>query len=133
MSAPKLSHIKETCLYVSNLETSRQFYEDIMGLERILFDPEKYLFLKVGKDALLLFDAEVSKKQTDLPAHFGKGQIHVAFEATIEDYEKWKKHLQKHQISIEFEKDWPKGGKSFYFRDPDNLCLEIVQPGIWGF
>ncbi len=133
MSAPKLSHIKETCLYVSDLERSRIFYEEILGLERILFDPEKYLFLKIGKDALLLFNADVSKNQSDLPAHYGSGELHVAFEATLEEYEKWKKHLKKHEISIEFEKDWPKGGKSFYFRDPDNLCLEIVQPGIWGF
>lgn len=133
MSAPQLSHIKETCLYVSNLEKSRDFYEGILGLERILFDPDKYLFLKIGKDALLLFNADASKNQADLPGHYGSGQLHVAFEATLEEYEKWKKHLENHQISIEFEKDWPKGGKSFYFRDPDNLCLEIVQPGIWGF
>lgn len=133
MPAPKLSHIKETCLYVQNLESSRKFYEEILGLERILFDPEKYLFLKIGRDVLLIFNAEVSKSQTELPAHDGSGRLHIAFESSVEEYENWKNHLKNHQISIEFEKDWPKGGKSFYFRDPDNLCLEIVQPGIWGF
>lgn len=133
MSAPRLSHIKETCLYVHNLEKSRIFYEEILGFQRILFDPEKYLFLKIGQDALLLFKADVSKNQTDIPAHFGSGQIHVAFESSKEEYDKWKNYLFANNISIEFEKEWPGGGKSFYFRDPDKLCLEIVQPGIWGF
>lgn len=131
MPAPKLHHIKETCLYVKDLEKSRFFYEEILGLERIVYDAEKYLFLKIGMDVLLLFNSESSSIQADLPSHEGYGRLHIAFETSVEEYKKWKKHLAKHQISIEFEKQWPRGGFSFYFRDPDDLCIEIIQPKVW--
>jgi len=131
--APSLTHIKETCLYVNNLETTRKFYEEIMGLQPMHYEPGKFLFIRIGQDMLLFFNAEESARQTTLPPHDGKGRQHIAFECPIEEYEAWKTHLTKHKIGIEFETDWPKGGKSFYFRDPDMLCLEIVQPGIWGF
>ena len=32
---------------------------------------------------------------------------------------------------IEARPDWPKGGKSIYFRDPDNHLLELVTRGTW--
>ncbi|HUH73809.1 MAG TPA: VOC family protein [Chitinophagales bacterium] len=133
MYPPQLSHIKETCLYVKDLEISRKFYEDILGLKRIHYQPDAHLFLKIGQDVLLLFNPNLSKEQKTPPSHYGSGELHIAFECSMEDYENWKTYLIEKEISIEFENDWPKGGKSLYFRDPDNLCLEIVQPGIWGF
>ena len=133
MYPPKLSHIKETCLYVKDLEISRKFYEEILGLERIHYEPNSYLFVKVGKDVLLLFNPEMSKEQNNLPTHYGSGELHIAFECSITEYENWKTYLTEKEVIIEFEKNWSRGGKSFYFRDPDHLCLEIVQPGIWNF
>jgi len=34
-------------------------------------------------------------------------------------------------IEIEQEVDWNIGMLSFYFRDPDNHLVEIVQAGFW--
>lgn len=133
MATPKIKQIKETCLYVKDIETSRHFYEEVLGLERIHYSENKHLFLKIGKDVLLLFNAKFTQNQTTPPSHDGGGRQHIAFEADLDQYELWKNHLIQHQIEIEFEQTWPKGGQSFYFRDPDGLCLEIVQPGIWGF
>ncbi len=130
---PGLHQIKETCLYVSDLDTTRSFYEDILGLEVIHYKPGRHLFFKVGKDVLLFFNPDATATDEELPPHHGKGEQHVAFECSKEEYEQWKLHLGRHQIEIEKEVDWPNGGKSFYFRDPERLCLEIVQPGIWGF
>lgn len=133
MTAPKINHIKETCLYVKDIEKSRYFYEEILGLERIHYKKDQHLFLKIGKNVLLLFNAQYTKNQTSPPPHDGEGRQHIAFETDIGQYSLWKQHLHRHQITIEQEQTWPNGGLSFYFRDPDNLCLEIVQPGIWGF
>ncbi len=133
MYPPKLHQIKETCLYVKDLEVSKAFYEGTLGLEIIRSHPNSFIFFRIGKDVLLLFNAKESKKQKNLPAHFGSGELHVAFECSEEEYEIWKTYLKTKEINIEYENLWPNGGKSFYFRDPDNLCLEIVQPGIWGF
>ena len=39
---------------------------------------------------------------------------------------------QGHGVSIEKEVEWPKGGKSLYFRDPTGNSVELVTPGVWG-
>jgi catechol 2,3-dioxygenase-like lactoylglutathione lyase family enzyme len=35
-------------------------------------------------------------------------------------------------VAIEQEMDWPRGGRSFYFRDPAGNSLELATPKIWG-
>ena len=32
---------------------------------------------------------------------------------------------------IEGRTDWPRGGRSIYFRDPDGHLGELATPGIW--
>ena len=131
--APELLNIKETCLYVRDLEATRKFYETVMGLQPIHYKTGRHLFFRIGSDVLLFFNAEATSTDEGLPRHFGSGEQHIAFECNSEDYERWKRYLLQNGVSIEQEVEWPKGGKSFYFRDPDNLCLEIVERGIWGF
>ena len=35
------------------------------------------------------------------------------------------------RIPIESRVDWPRGGHSIYFRDPDGRSVELATPGIW--
>jgi hypothetical protein len=35
-------------------------------------------------------------------------------------------------VAIEADFEWPKGGRSIYFRDPAGNCLEFAEPKIWG-
>jgi catechol 2,3-dioxygenase-like lactoylglutathione lyase family enzyme len=39
--------------------------------------------------------------------------------------------LQERGIAIESAVDWPRGGRSLYFRDPDRHLLELITPGCW--
>jgi catechol 2,3-dioxygenase-like lactoylglutathione lyase family enzyme len=34
-------------------------------------------------------------------------------------------------VAIESRMEWPRGGKSIYFRDPDGHLLEVLTPGVW--
>nr|WP_197998803.1 hypothetical protein [Gimesia aquarii] len=34
-------------------------------------------------------------------------------------------------IGIESRVNWPRGGESIYFRNPDNHVVELATPGIW--
>jgi hypothetical protein len=34
-------------------------------------------------------------------------------------------------VAIEQEVDWPRGGKSLYFRDPAGNSVELLTPGVW--
>lgn len=124
--------IKETCLYLKDLEKARQFYQDVLGLEVIHYLAEKHLFLRVGSSVLLCFNPEDSKLKESPPAHFGEGIQHFAFEIPLIEYEKAKIEILEKGIEIIDEVTWDSGMESFYFRDPEGNILEIIpDQGIW--
>jgi catechol 2,3-dioxygenase-like lactoylglutathione lyase family enzyme len=57
--------------------------------------------------------------------------LHVAFAIDADALAPWEAHLGTNDIAIEGRTDWPRGGKSIYFRDPDNHLLELATPGLW--
>ncbi|KAA9340628.1 VOC family protein [Adhaeribacter soli] len=123
--------IKETCLYVKDLDATRQFYAGKLGLEIIGEVENRHVFFRVGTSVLLCFIPEASKKGNHLPGHFGSGNLHVAFEVARDRYEDEKVIIKALGIEIEHEHEWPNNTKSFYFRDPDNHLLEVVMTGMW--
>jgi catechol 2,3-dioxygenase-like lactoylglutathione lyase family enzyme len=127
----QLQKIKETCLYVKDLERTQAFYNGLLGLPVISFKAGRHVFFRAGEDVLLCFLPEATKDDTHLPRHFGYGEQHFAFECKVGEYHKWKQNLKDLNIEIEHEEDWGRGFLSVYFRDPDNHCLEIVMPGMW--
>jgi catechol 2,3-dioxygenase-like lactoylglutathione lyase family enzyme len=126
----KINKIKETCLYVKDLEVSRKFYQDKLGLELIGKVENRHIFFRAGSSVLLCFIAEVTKHETLLP-HFASGHMHLAFEVSREEYNDWKDKIINEHIEILHEQEWKDHLKSFYFNDPDNHVLEIVQEGMW--
>ena len=127
----QFTHIKETCLYIHDLDKAQEFYHDKLGLPIIDREDGRYIFFRVGASVLLCFVPEKSKTQTNLPPHYGFGDIHLAFECNANDYQAWKNKLIAVGIEITHETTWKHGALSFYFQDPEGNVLEIVQPGIW--
>ncbi|MEX2235821.1 MAG: VOC family protein [Cyclobacteriaceae bacterium] len=124
--------IKETCLYIRDLEKAKSFYHELLGLPVISYLDRKHLFLRVGKSVLLLFNSEDSKKKRSPPPHFGGGKQHFAFEVEGKMYEACKSEIAGKGISIIDEITWASGKKSFYFNDPEGNVLEILPDnGIW--
>jgi catechol 2,3-dioxygenase-like lactoylglutathione lyase family enzyme len=66
-----------------------------------------------------------------IPPHDGSGPHHIAFAIAAADYPVWCARLNRLGITIESETKWERGGRSVYFRDPDNHLVELVTPGIW--
>ncbi|MCS6904361.1 MAG: VOC family protein [Bacteroidia bacterium] len=126
-----LVKIKETCIYVSDLERTKNFYHSLLELPVISFVPGKHVFFRAGSSVLLCFIAEDSRQKIVPPPHYGYGQLHFAFEVPPEKYEAAKAFVQSKGIAIEYEQNWPGGFHSFYFRDPDGHCLEVVPTGMW--
>ena len=91
-----IKKIKETCLYVSDLDASRSFYEGIMGLPVITIKEGRHIFFRAGEDVLLCFIAETTANDVHLPPHFAKGHQHFAFECAESDLNDWKQLLLKH-------------------------------------
>jgi catechol 2,3-dioxygenase-like lactoylglutathione lyase family enzyme len=126
------TRIKETCIYVSDLEKCKRFYHDILGLELISYLPGKHVFFNAGDSVLLCFNPEDSRAKKSPPAHFGGGKQHFAFEVRKSDYLEAKKEILEKGITIIDEVTWESGEQSFYFNDPEGNVLEIVPDrGIW--
>jgi len=126
-----IRQIAETCLYVSDLHRTKDFYHHKLGLPLIALVENRHVFFRAGSSVLLCFISEATKNDERLPRHFGQGQLHFAFEVPLKDYETWKSKIGSLDIEIEKEVEWRKDLFSFYFRDPDNHCVEIIMPGLW--
>lgn len=123
--------IKETCLYIHDLEKAKKFYHGKLGLEIIHYAEERHIFFRAGSSVLLCFNPNDSKNKTSPPAHFAEGNQHYAFEVSKEDYEQCKMHIRSLDIPIIDKLVWGSGQESFYFNDPENNVLEIVPEGVW--
>lgn len=127
----KFLKIKETCIYVRDLEKAKSFYTEVLELPLIHYLPGKHLFLKAGSSVLLLFNPEDSKTKTTPPAHYGGGKQHFAFEVEANQYHAVQEAIRSKGVLITDEVQW-KNAKSFYFNDPEGNVLEIVpDEGIW--
>ena len=124
--------IKETCLYIRDLEKARTFYHEVLELPVISYVEGRHLFLRAGQSVLLLFNPEDSRGKTSPPAHYGGGKQHFAFEVTSKNYAEAKEEISKKGIEIIDEITWESGKESFYFNDPEGNVLEVLpQSGIW--
>lgn len=130
--ADQLTFIKETVLYVQDVQKIHDWYTQTLGLPVVAFQPGELVFFRAGASMLLCFTPEKARTQTAVPPHFGGGNQHFAFEVPQEVYEAVKAELIEKGVALEHEHTWSNGGQSFYFRDPEQNALEVVQPGIWG-
>jgi catechol 2,3-dioxygenase-like lactoylglutathione lyase family enzyme len=125
-------HIKETSIYVKDLQLTEDFYCEKLGLTVIAKSEGHHVFFKAGKSVLLCFIASATEKSfMHVPPHGASGQIHFAFEVKSNEYESAKTEILGKNIPIEREQEWKKNVFSFYFRDPDGHLVEIAQEGIW--
>ena len=123
--------IKETCLYVNDLEMAKSFYHDTLNLPIISYVSGKHIFFRVGKSVLLCFNPADSKLKNSPPAHYAEGRQHFAFEVSAAEYLKSKEILQAKGVEIIDEIVWANGKVSFYFKDPEGNILEILPEGVW--
>jgi catechol 2,3-dioxygenase-like lactoylglutathione lyase family enzyme len=133
---PRIDRVLETALYVDDLARAGRFYAEVLEL-RPLFEDERLRAFAVGeRSVLLLFRRGASLTTATLPGgtippHDGSGPIHLAFGIGREDLPAWEARLLAHDIAIEGRTDWPRGGHSVYFRDPDGHLVELATPGLW--
>ena len=143
-----ITAIQHTCFTVSNIDEARSFFVDILGLEandvrdvsgeRIekIVGFEK-VHLKViniitpGNGNIELIQYLSPKgKQLDL-ATCNTGVAHVAF--TVDDIDKVYKEWSAKGVRFLHEPVWSSGGplKGYgiaYFRGPDGITMEVMQP-----
>ncbi len=130
-ASPQLQQIKETCLYIADLERSKDFYEGKLELPVIGYVDHRHIFFRAGSSVLLCFIPETALKSTQLPPHGAFGKQHIAFQVAVAEYAAYKEKIIGLGISVTHEETWPNGLESFYFEDPDGHVLEVVPEGLW--
>ena len=137
MSAvPRISRILETSLYVADLGRSKRFYQDVFGFDTFLDDHRMVGMGVPGEGVLLLFRIGGSTEPSPtpggvIPPHDGRGTQHLCFAIPLASLDEWVRHLEECGIALESRVEWPHGGTSLYFRDPDDHSLEVATPGLW--
>ena len=133
---PPVSHILETALYVADLDRARDFYTRLFGFTVHMQDARMCALGVPGQGVLLLFRRGGSQLPSEtpmgtIPAHDGRGVLHLAFAIPADSLEAWSRHLDDAGIAVESRIKWPAGGVSLYFRDPDDHSVEVATPGLW--
>jgi catechol 2,3-dioxygenase-like lactoylglutathione lyase family enzyme len=110
---------------VSDLEASRKFYTEILGLTLVQAAPAAGLvFLRAGNDHVILAksDAPLQRNAKD------SRRAHHAFKVDPNGYEDAKAFLASKGVEVFEEEDRKTGvfvGRQFYIRDPDGTVIEF--------
>lgn len=135
--APVPVGILETVLYAVDLRAIEDFYRRVLALEPFGSVPDRHVFYRYGQQMLLIFNPVATQVPPasgalPVPPHGAEGEGHVCFRATAEEIVTWRDRLEALGVPIEADFEWPRGGRSIYFRDPAGNCLEFAEPRIWG-
>jgi lactoylglutathione lyase len=126
VKAQKKAHINHIAFSVAQLERSRQFYQDIIGLDTIPepFHDGRHVWLSVSEHAHLHLI------QNPPPIVVPSKNTHLCF--SVPDVNAFVKVLQERKIAFE---DWPgkpssittrtDGIHQVYLQDPDGYWIEI--------
>lgn len=136
LAALKAGPVLETALYVEDVARAALFYEEALGLSPLSRDARLAAF-DCGPGSVLLLFQRGSTGETlrmpggEIPPHEGSGRLHFALAIAKDDLAAWEKRLEGAGVAIEARMEWPRGGKSLYFRDPDANLVELATPGLW--
>jgi catechol 2,3-dioxygenase-like lactoylglutathione lyase family enzyme len=139
---PNLNGLLETALFVENLSRARDFYQQVVGLEKLRESEVGCLFVVARGQLLLLISQEKARVPSktpggDVPACLvGPGEAlgagHIAFAVGAAELDPWRTRLESKGVEVLSEVAWEGGARSLYFRDPDGHLLELATPGLWG-
>jgi len=134
--APPIAGLLETALYVADMARSVAFFRDVLGLPIMVEAPRLTAFDAGSGGVLLLFPEggatdDVTSERGVVPGHDGRGPLHMAFAISAEALEPWRARLAAAGVALRGEMNWPRGGTSLYFEDPDGHVLELATPGLW--
>jgi catechol 2,3-dioxygenase-like lactoylglutathione lyase family enzyme len=120
-------------LYAADVPAAAAFYAEALGLRLVDGPDELAAAFRLDDDGvLLIFDpSRASLPGRPVPSHGAAGAGHVAFSVEEGTLEAWTEKLRSRGIEIEQEKEWQRGGRSIYVRDPAGNSVELVDGDLW--
>lgn len=113
---------------VSDIECSKRFFMELLGLTYAFELHPKHVYLWCGKNMLALVQPEKPQKLSSGANETIGGVNHISFRVSDSQFDQMVQQLQKGQVKVE---KGPtvrpeEGSKSFYFFDPDGHRLEVT-------
>ena len=118
-----ITSIHHASMIISNIETSKRFYQDILGLSVDQGRPElgyPGLWLTVGTQQIHLLQLENPDPVEGRPEHGGRDR-HIAF--AVKDFNQLVNRLESANIPYTMSRS---GRAALFCRDPDGNALEFI-------
>jgi catechol 2,3-dioxygenase-like lactoylglutathione lyase family enzyme len=112
------SGIDHVVLHVSDVERSKQFYTEILGMA-VYREDEGQVFLHAGHQGVALF-----RKPHGAPLTTGNDLNHLALNVASGTYETLKQELERHGVAV---RGRPGQDRCIYFQDPDGHRLQLMM------
>lgn len=128
--ALKLKFLSHGTLESTDLDFSRRFYEEFLGLDVVRTSPIS-LMIRLGGDNTIAVVKCKTKQPMNLLAHNGldvetQEEVDAAYKTVVEQADQWKlKKISKPLLQH--------GTYSFYFWDCDDNCWEILTNPKGGY
>jgi len=120
---PLFMGLRHVALNVRNVRRSLEFYSNVLGMKLEWMPDEENAYLTSGQDNLALH-------QLPQPSEPGQVQMvhHIGFVVRHpENVDAWADRVRKQGIALAAEpKTHRDGARSFYFRDPDGLLIQLI-------
>jgi catechol 2,3-dioxygenase-like lactoylglutathione lyase family enzyme len=120
--------VDHVALSVADLERSRKFYEEVLGLKvspRENQKPGTEYFLDCGASLVGLIQGDPKGDKHELQDG-GLGGNHFSFRVPTKDFDAAVEELKRRNVTITFEKKRERSW-SVYFLDPDGNKLELTS------
>jgi catechol 2,3-dioxygenase-like lactoylglutathione lyase family enzyme len=132
----KINGVVETAIHVEDVARSEGFYQRLFGFRKLVGDDRFCSFAVPGDAVFLIFKKGGTLEPVPtpgglIPPHDGSGHMHFAFKISADSLAECERELAANGIAIESRVNWPRGGVSLYFRDPDEHLVELITPGCW--
>ena len=118
-SMVKTTGIDHVVLHVADLERSKRFYVEILGMT-VHYDNPGQAFLMCGGQMIGLFPVSGGEA-----VKTGAELNHMALTVDSGTYEELKAHLEDHGVEVAAR---PGNHRCIYFQDPDGHRLQFVIP-----
>ena len=128
-----IAGVLETVLYAEDLDAAERFYGEVLGLQLDSRKPGLFCFFRAGPA-----HAAAVRSRGRLPqSHGAAARCHRRGTRLLRRARGRARRLEaatasRRASTIEHEQTWPRGGRSFYVRDPAGNSIELATPRIWG-
>ena len=131
---PAIAGVLETVLYAEDLDAAERFYGEALGLPLDSRKAGRVLLLPRRRRGCCCCSIPRPRAAiATVPPHGAIGAGHACFAVAESRARRLEAAARGTAVyAIEHEQTWPRGGRSFYVRDPAGNSIEFATPRIWG-